>query len=84
MISADSASVLQKAFKDILQPVCPNARWVPCASHILNNVAKGILESVQNKLTKLFERGPGMFHAKRYAARRRRWFAFLRAEQAFA
>ena len=40
---SDFAAVLKKAFTEVLQPICPNARWVPCASHMLNNIAKLIL-----------------------------------------
>ena len=44
----DLASVLQKAvnskqkkaFNAILKLLCPNAWWVPCFGHALNNVAK--------------------------------------------
>ena len=43
---SDSAAILKKAFEEVLQPVCPNAIWVPCASHILNNVAKCIMRGI--------------------------------------
>ena len=53
----DSASVLKKAFEDHLRPLCPNAQWVPCTSHSLNNVAKSILSGLDVQLTQIFERG---------------------------
>jgi hypothetical protein len=39
-VATDSAAVLKKAFDEIVQPASPEARWAPCASHILNNCAK--------------------------------------------
>ena len=62
-------------------PYCPafSASQVPCASHKLNNIAKCILNGLDPDLTQLFEKGPGLLHAKKYAARRRRWFAYLRS-----
>ena len=44
--SSDRASVLRKAYDDILKPVCPKAVWVSCLSHGLNNVAKSIIADV--------------------------------------
>ena len=77
----DSAAVLKKAYDVVLKPLCPNAVWVPCVSHSLNNVAKCILNGLDDQLSKIFEKGPGLLHAKKYAARRRRWFAFLRSQK---
>ena len=62
---SDSASVLDKAFREVLAKICSKAKWLPCTSHKLNNVAKSILTTLDENLTKLFESGPSLLHAKR-------------------
>ena len=57
---SDSASVLKKAYEEYLKPFCPNATWVPCSSHALNNVAKSILCGFGDTVTALF--GEGTIH----------------------
>ena len=78
---SDSAAVLKKAYEAVLQGACPDALWLPCVAHVFNNCAKSIMTGLDEKLTSLFEKGPGLLHAKRYAARRRRWFAHLVASR---
>lgn len=58
--------------------VCCNALWVPCISHSLNTIARAALTGLDRRMVEFFEKGPSFLHAKRQAARRRRWFAFLR------
>ena len=53
--SSDRASVLRKAYDDILKPVCPKAVWVSCLSHGLNNVAKSIIADLDSNLVRIFE-----------------------------
>ena len=50
-----SALVLQQAFDVVLKLLCSNARWVPCFSHALNNVAKEVMKSLNAELVALFE-----------------------------
>ena len=77
---SDSAAVLKKAFDEVISKVCVNARWVPCISHALNNVGRALVAGLDGRMVNVFERGYPFLHAKRQAARRRRWFAFLKVE----
>lgn len=74
---SDAASVLRKAFDEYLKPLCKNAKWVPCFSHALNNVAKALVNGLDPRMVDLFDKGFPFLHAKRQAARRRRWFVGL-------
>ena len=77
---SDSASVLKAAFKHVLQGLYPHAIHVTCLSHSLNNVGKAMVGCLSNIITQVFEWGPPLLHAKCHAARRRRWFAFLKSK----
>lgn len=63
---SDSASVLKKAYDEVLKPVCRSAKWVPCTSHKLNNIGKTLVTAFDDGITKLFENGPSLLHAKRF------------------
>lgn len=76
---SDSASVLKAAFNHELQPLYSRARHILCSSHTLNGVGSAMVAALPESVTRIFELGPAILHAKRQASRRRRWFAHLRS-----
>ena len=63
-----------------LQKRFPKARHLVCLSHTLNNCAiQGLEADGFHDVEEFWKHAKALVHPKRYSARRRRWFAFLRA-----
>ena len=76
----DAASVLTAAYTHVLAPLFPTAKHITCPSHGLNLVGKAMVAELPSVIVDIYNRGPPILHAKKYASCRRRWFAFCKGK----
>ena len=73
----DAASILTAASANVLRPLFLDTMPITCPSHGLNGVGKAMVAELRSTSLRSSRRPL----AKRYASRRRRWFAHLKANR---